>query len=129
MSSSGKRHPHKGTRREQHDEQRAEDGERHVVDASWPIDRRTITGPRHAPRTIDTIVVVLLDYNPTTMEPRCSMRVGDFGVEVLAVQGDDLRELDTGHVLARPGAVYALRLRNFGPLRCVANVEIDGKTV
>jgi hypothetical protein len=57
------------------------------------------------------------------------MRVGDFGVEVLAVQGDDVRELDTGHVLARPGAVYALRLRNFGPLRCVANVEIDGKPV
>jgi len=57
------------------------------------------------------------------------MRVGDFGVEVLAVHGDDIRELDTGHVLARPGAVYALRLRNFGPLRCVANVEIDGKTV
>ena len=57
------------------------------------------------------------------------MRVGDFGVEVLAVQGDDIRELDTGHVLARPGAVYALRLRNFGPLRCVAKVEIDGKAI
>jgi hypothetical protein len=57
------------------------------------------------------------------------MRVGDFGVEVLAVQGDDIRELDTGHVLARPGAVYALRLRNFGPLRCVARVEIDGKAI
>ena len=57
------------------------------------------------------------------------MRVGDFGVEVLAVQGDDIRELDTGHVLARAGAVYALRLRNFGPLRCVADIEIDGKAV
>jgi hypothetical protein len=57
------------------------------------------------------------------------MRVGDFGVEVLAVRGDDIRELDTGHVLARPGAVYTLRLRNFGPLRCVAKVEIDGKPV
>jgi hypothetical protein len=57
------------------------------------------------------------------------MRVGDFGVEVLAVRDDDIRELDTGHVLARPGAVYALRLRNFGPLRCVANVEIDAKAV
>jgi hypothetical protein len=57
------------------------------------------------------------------------MRVGDFGVEVLAVHGHDIRELDTGHVLARPGAVYALRVRNFGPLRCVANVEIDGKAI
>jgi len=57
------------------------------------------------------------------------MRVGDFGVEVLPVHGDDVRELDTGHVLARPGAVYALRLRNFGPLRCVANIEIDGKAI
>ena len=57
------------------------------------------------------------------------MRVGDFGVEVLAVHGDDIRELDTGHVLARPGAVYTLRLRNFGPLRCVADVEIDGKAI
>jgi len=57
------------------------------------------------------------------------VRVGDFGVEVLAVRGDDVRELDTGHVLARPGAVYSVRLRNFGPLRCVAKVEIDGKAV
>jgi hypothetical protein len=32
-------------------------------------------------------------------------------------------------VIARPGAVYALRLRNHGPLRCVSNIRIDGKTV
>ena len=57
------------------------------------------------------------------------MRNGDFGVEVVAVQGDDVREVDSGHVLARPGAVYAVRLRNFGPLRCVVDVHIDGKRV
>ncbi len=57
------------------------------------------------------------------------MRVGDFGVEVVAVHGDDIRELDSGHVLARAGAVYALRLRNYGPLRCVADIRIDGKPV
>lgn len=57
------------------------------------------------------------------------MRSGDFGVEAVAVRGDDIRETDTGHVLARPGAVYAIRLRNFGPLRCVANVQLDGKPV
>src|SRR4051812_47382460 len=57
------------------------------------------------------------------------MRVGDFGIDVVAVQGGDVRETDTEHVLARAGAVYALRLRNFGPLRCVAEVRIDGKVV
>lgn len=57
------------------------------------------------------------------------MRSGDFGLEVMPVHGDDVRETDSGHVLARPGAVYALRLRNFGPLRCVVEVHIDGKLV
>jgi hypothetical protein len=57
------------------------------------------------------------------------MRSGDFGLEAIPVRGDDLRETETGHVLARPGAVYAIRLRNFGPLRCVANVHLDGKAV
>jgi hypothetical protein len=57
------------------------------------------------------------------------MRSGDFGLEAIAVRGNDLRETETGHVLARPGAVYAIRLRNFGPLRCVANVQLDGKPV
>lgn len=30
---------------------------------------------------------------------------------------------------ARPGQVYRLRLRNFGPLYCVADVDIDGHRV
>jgi hypothetical protein len=57
------------------------------------------------------------------------MRSGDFGLEALPVQGDDIRETNSGHVLARAGAVYCIRLRNFGPLRCVANVQLDGKPI
>lgn len=57
------------------------------------------------------------------------MRVGDFGVEVIPQDGGRVREVASGHVLARPGQVYRLRLRNFGPLRCVAEVEIDGRAV
>jgi hypothetical protein len=58
------------------------------------------------------------------------MRVGDFGVEVVPRgKGGSVRETDSGHVLARPGQIYALRLRNFGPLRCVADVRIDGQVV
>jgi hypothetical protein len=58
------------------------------------------------------------------------MRNGDFAVEVVPRgRGVGVRELDSGHVLARPGQVYALRLRNHGPLRCVADVCIDGRTV
>ena len=56
------------------------------------------------------------------------MRVGDFGVEVVAADGQ-VREVESGHVLARPGQVYVLRLRNHGPLRCVADVTIDGHAV
>ena len=56
------------------------------------------------------------------------MRVGDFSVEVVAADGA-VREIESGHVLARPGQVYALRLRNHGPLRCVAEVSIDGHSV
>jgi hypothetical protein len=56
------------------------------------------------------------------------MRVGDFSVEVVAVEGVT-RELDSGHVLARPGQVYMLRLRNHGPLRAVADISIDGNSV
>lgn len=56
------------------------------------------------------------------------MRVGDFSVEVVATDGA-VREVESGHVLARPGQVYALRLRNHGPLRCVADITIDGRTV
>jgi len=55
------------------------------------------------------------------------MRVGDFSVEVLA--DGDAREIESGHVLSRPGQVYVLRLRNHGPLRCVAEVTIDGHAV
>jgi hypothetical protein len=58
------------------------------------------------------------------------MRIGDFGVEVVPRgKGVGVRETTTGHVLARPGQVYALRIRNFGPLRCLADVSIDGRSV
>lgn len=58
------------------------------------------------------------------------MRIGDFAVEVVPRgKGVGVRETKAGHVLARPGQVYALRIRNFGPLRCVADVSIDGRTV
>ena len=57
------------------------------------------------------------------------MRVGDFSVEVVPHREGRVRELDSGHVLARPGQVYRLRLRNHGPLNSVAKIEIDGKSV
>ena len=58
------------------------------------------------------------------------MRNGDFTVEVVPRgKGVGVREVDSGHVLARPGQMYALRLRNHGPLRCVADVRIDGRVV
>jgi len=57
------------------------------------------------------------------------MRVGDFSVEVIGAGGGTTHELDSGHVVARPGQVYVLRLRNHGPLRCVAEVSIDGNSV
>lgn len=57
------------------------------------------------------------------------MRVGDFGVEIVAVRDGEVREIESGHVLARPGTVYGIRLRNLGPLRCVAQVSVDGKDV
>ena len=56
------------------------------------------------------------------------MRVGDFSVEVIAADGG-ARELESGHVLARPGQVYRLRLQNHGPLRAVAEISIDGHSV
>ena len=56
------------------------------------------------------------------------MRVGDFSVEVVATDGG-VREIESGHVLAKPGQVYKLRLRNHGPLRAVADVSIDGHSV
>ena len=57
------------------------------------------------------------------------MRVGDFSVEVIGAGGGPTHELESGHVVARPGQVYVLRLRNHGPLRCVAEVSIDSHTV
>jgi hypothetical protein len=57
------------------------------------------------------------------------MRVGDCGVEVMAANGGTVRELPSGHVLVRPGQVYVLRLRNYGPLRAVFDVRIDGRVV
>lgn len=57
------------------------------------------------------------------------MRVGDFSVEVIGAGGGTTHELESGHVVARPGQVYVLRLRNHGPLRCVAEVSIDGHSV
>jgi hypothetical protein len=57
------------------------------------------------------------------------MRVGDFVVEVVPHGSGRVRELDTGHVLARPGQVYRLRLRNMGPLHCLANITIDDNVV
>ena len=57
------------------------------------------------------------------------MRVGDFAVEVVPHGSGRMRELESGHVLARPGQVYRLRLRNSSPLNCVVDVAIDGKGV
>jgi hypothetical protein len=57
------------------------------------------------------------------------MRVGDFVVEVVPHGSGHVREVETGHILARPGQVYRLRLRNMGPLFCVANVTIDERVV
>ena len=57
------------------------------------------------------------------------MRVGDCSLEIIAVDGGTVRELPSGHVLARPGQVYTIRLRNHGPLRGVADVRVDGRRV
>lgn len=57
------------------------------------------------------------------------MRVGDFGLEIVPYGPGRVRELASGQVLARPGQVYRLRLRNFGPLYCVADVDVDGRRV
>lgn len=57
------------------------------------------------------------------------MRNGDFSIEIVPEGKGRVRELDSGHVLARPGQVYRIRLRNHGPLYCVAQVDIDGQHV
>jgi len=69
-------------------------------------------------------------YNQEVAFTGVAMRIGDFAVEVVPRgKGVGVREVGSGHVLARPGQVYALRLRNSGPLRCVAEVSIDGRVV
>jgi len=57
------------------------------------------------------------------------MRSGDFGVEIVAHGAGRVRETEAGHVLARPGQVYRIRLRNHGPLYCVVDVDLDGHRV
>lgn len=57
------------------------------------------------------------------------MRNGDFSIAIIPTGGGSVRETDSGHVLARPGQVYRLRLRNHGPLRCVVDVDVDGHRV
>jgi hypothetical protein len=57
------------------------------------------------------------------------MRVGDFGVELVPVGEGAFRETDAGHVLARPGPVYGIRLRTYGPLRAVVDVRLDDKSI
>jgi hypothetical protein len=57
------------------------------------------------------------------------MRNGDFAVEVVPASGGRVRETESGHVLARPGQVYRLRLRNLGPLYCVVTIDLDGRGV
>src|SRR4051794_31323812 len=57
------------------------------------------------------------------------MRSGDFAVEVVPHGGGRVREMESGHVLARPGQGYRIRLRNLGPLYAVADVALDGHRV
>lgn len=57
------------------------------------------------------------------------MRNGDFSIEIVPTGAGRVRETESGHVLARPGQVYRLRLRNHGPLRCVVDVDVDGHRV
>jgi hypothetical protein len=57
------------------------------------------------------------------------MRIGDCSVEIIAPDGGAVRELPSGHVLARPGQIYVIRLRNLGPLRALAEVRIDGHNI
>lgn len=57
------------------------------------------------------------------------MRNGDFSIEIVPTGPGRVRETGSGHVLARPGQVYRLRLRNHGPLRCVVDADIDGHRV
>jgi hypothetical protein len=57
------------------------------------------------------------------------MRNGDFSVGIVPHASGRVRELESGHVLARPGQIYRIRLRNHGPLYAVAHVELDGHAI
>jgi hypothetical protein len=57
------------------------------------------------------------------------MRQGDFSIEIVPHGDGNVRELDSGHVLARPHQQYALRIRNHGPLYAVTAIRIDGRAV
>src|SRR4029079_4751110 len=57
------------------------------------------------------------------------MRKGDFSIGIVPHDNGRVRELESGHVLARPGQVYRIRLRNHGPLDAVAHVELDGHPI
>jgi hypothetical protein len=57
------------------------------------------------------------------------MRNGDFSVGIVPHDGGRVRELESGHVLARPGQIYRIRLRNHGPLYAVVHVELDGHAI
>ncbi len=52
------------------------------------------------------------------------MRLGNFSVEIQ--QG---KEIDSGYVVMKHDMKYAIRLSNFGDLRCDTEVKIDGKVV
>ena len=53
------------------------------------------------------------------------MRNGDFSVGIVPHDNGRVRELESGHVLARPGQVYRIRLRNHGPLYAVLVPKLD----
>lgn len=57
------------------------------------------------------------------------MRVGDFSLEVVPYDAGRIRETQDGYVLARPGQVYRIRLRNHGPLRAVVRIALDGHAI
>ena len=54
------------------------------------------------------------------------MRIGDFEVSLTSVGAGELIECADGRVLARPGQVYSIRMRNDSDQRAVAHVSIDG---
>lgn len=57
------------------------------------------------------------------------MRIGEFEVTLRPVGDGRLIEEGDGRVLARPGQVYAVRLRNHGGRTAVVRLSIDGTDV